>query len=56
VRTLWLFRSHVPAECRLPEEEPWDGASAQSLADAPAPGRINKTPRIAPETMEALLA
>jgi hypothetical protein len=56
VQTLWLFRAHLPADCRLPEQEPWGGASAMSLADAPAPGRINKTPRIAPDTMEALLA
>lgn len=56
VHTLWLYRGHLPTECRLPEQEPWDGASALSLAAAPQPGRINKTPRIAPETMEALLA
>jgi hypothetical protein len=35
---------------------PWDGASGHRLASAPAPGRVNKTPRIAPATMEPLLA
>lgn len=56
VQLLWLFREHLPEPCRLPSGQPWGGASALSLAKAPLRGRINKTPRIAPDTMDALLA
>jgi hypothetical protein len=56
VRTLWVFREHLPQECQLATVAPWGGASAHSLAGQPPPGRENKTPRIAPATMESLLA
>lgn len=56
VRTMWVFREHVPQECRLATVEPWGGASAHGLAGQAPPGRENKTPRIAPATMESLLA
>jgi hypothetical protein len=56
VRTLWEYRAHLPAECHLASDNPWNGASGQSLAGVQARSRENKTPRIAPETMEALLA
>ncbi len=56
VRTLWEYREHLPPQFRLDTADPWNGASGLRLAKAPAPGRENKTPRIAPATMEALLA
>ena len=56
VRALWAYRAHLPHECRLATANPWGGASGLLLAQAPAPGRGDRTPRIAPATMEALLA
>lgn len=56
VRALWAYRVHLPEDCRLASLNPWGGASGLQLANAPGPGRVNKTPRIAPATMEALLA
>lgn len=56
VRLIWIFRRHLPDGCRMPAGEPWDGASGRSLASAPRFSRENRTPRIAPDTMEPLLA
>ncbi|WP_297701008.1 hypothetical protein [Mycobacterium sp.] len=56
VRTAWVFREHLPPECRFAAVRPWGGASAHSLAGKTPPSRENKTPRIAPATMESLLA
>ncbi|MFH8583259.1 integrase [Streptomyces celluloflavus] len=56
VRTLWEYRAHLPTECHLTTANPWNGASGPSLAGVQARSRENKTPRIASETMEALLA
>lgn len=56
IRTLWLYRSHLPAPARLATAYPWAGASAKNLVALPPPGRENKTPRIAPATMDGLLA
>jgi integrase len=56
VRTLWDYRAHLPEECRLQTTSLWGGASMMQLASMSPPGRENKTPRIAPATMEALLA
>jgi integrase len=56
VRLIWVFRRHLPEDCRMPAGEPWDGASGRSLAAAPRYSRENRTPRIAPDTMEPLLA
>ncbi|WP_051838346.1 hypothetical protein [Streptomyces sp. NRRL WC-3742] len=53
---MWDYQVHLPPECRLSTDSLWDGASMHQLAQTPAPGRENKTPRIAPATMEALLA
>ena len=56
IRTLWLYRSLLPAECRLPAY-PWPGLGEQELVRVRfRDGSENKTPRIAPQTMEALLA
>ncbi|WP_405364847.1 integrase [Kitasatospora sp. NBC_00039] len=55
VRTLWLYGPHLPEEGRLSTGYPWPGASDDD-PKRPAEGRENKTPRIAPETMTALLA
>lgn len=56
VRVLWAYRDHLPDECRLPEGRPWGAASARRLAGDTQFSRYNKTPRIHPDTMEALLA
>lgn len=56
VRLIWVFRDHLPGDCRMPAGEPWHGASGRSLAAAPPYSRENRTPRIAPSTMEPLLA
>nr|WSX75858.1 integrase [Streptomyces sp. NBC_00899] len=57
VRVLWLFSEHMPAQCRLDCDFPWAGKTAKEVVGAPAgTGRENKTPRIADDTMEALLA
>jgi len=56
VRTLWGYRDLLPGQCQLPEAAPWDGASGHGLAKVPPGGGGNKTPRIAPATMESLLA
>ncbi|WP_055469080.1 hypothetical protein [Streptomyces ardesiacus] len=55
VRTLWLYGPHLPAEGRLATGYPWPGAPEDELK-SPSGGRENKTPRIAPTTMVALLA
>jgi integrase len=55
VRTLWLYAPHLPAECRIPGGHPWGSATSRELVNAPAAKGENKTPRIAPATMEALL-
>lgn len=56
VRMLWVYRDHLPGECRLPTGPPWGMAAAGTLAGAGPRGRFNRTPRIAAETMEPLLA
>jgi integrase len=56
VRVLWAYREHLPPECRLPAPRPWGTATARQLAGHTAHSRYNKTPRIHPDTMEALLA
>lgn len=57
VRLLWLFSAHMPSQCRLDCDFPWAGQTAKEVVGAPAgAGRENKTPRIADDTMEALLA
>ncbi|MEV7406732.1 integrase [Streptomyces althioticus] len=57
VRLLWLFSEHMPAQCRLDCDFPWAGQTAKEVVGALAgTGRENKTPRIADDTMEALLA
>jgi integrase len=58
VRTVWIYQAHLPPRCRLATTNPWGGASVKRLANAPgrAWGQENTTPRIAPATMEPLLA
>jgi integrase len=55
VRTLWLYGPHLPEEGRLTTGYPWPEASDDDPKRL-AEGRENKTPRIAAETMTALLA
>ena len=55
IRTLWLYRSLLPADCQLPEY-PWRGLTEQELVKARfRDNSENKTPRIEPDTMQALL-
>jgi integrase len=56
VRALWAYREHLPRQCQMAAEVPWSGASGHQLAQAVTASRVNKTPRIDPATMEALLA
>ncbi|MFG3405701.1 hypothetical protein [Streptomyces sp. NPDC048142] len=57
LRVLWLFSERMPAQCRLDWDFPWAGRTAKEVVGAPAgTERENKTPRIADDTMEALLA
>jgi integrase len=56
VRVLWAYREHLPPECRLPAPQPWGSATARQLAGHTGHSRYNKTPRIHPDTMKALLA
>lgn len=57
VRTLWLFRDHLPADARLGCDFPWPGQTANEVVGATVrKRRENKTPRISDATMEALLA
>jgi hypothetical protein len=55
VRTLWAYRVHLPAACQV-SFDPWDGATGAVIAAPPPRPRFNTTPRIAPATMEPLLA
>jgi len=50
------YRDLLPAACRLATRAPWRGAAGDNLVPVPPPGRVNRTQRIAPGTMEALLA
>ncbi|HEV2639029.1 MAG TPA: hypothetical protein VGX23_28045 [Actinocrinis sp.] len=56
VRALWAYRDHLPAQCRLPPARPWGQDTARQLAGHTEWSRYNKIVRIAPATMEALLA
>lgn len=53
---LHSYRDLLPGPCRMATADPWGGARGDALVVVPAPGRVNKTPRIASATMEALLA
>jgi hypothetical protein len=55
VRALWAYSAHLPADCRLATREPWQGKPITELAAVPPRGRFNATPRIAADTMQALL-
>ncbi len=54
VRTLWSYRALLPADCQI-ACDPFGGATGNHLAGRPSADRVNKTPRIAAATMEALL-
>jgi len=56
VRMLWAYREHLSPPGRLPGDYPWGPESSSGLVAASAQSRYNKTPRIAADTMEALLA
>lgn len=56
VRTLWLYRNHMPDEAQLATSYPWGDTASKDLVKLPHPGWDNKTPRIHPATMSALLA
>ena len=53
---IYAYRDLLPAECRLETRAPWGGAAGDNLVPVPPAGTVNKTRRIAPETMDALLA
>ncbi|MFJ6661334.1 integrase SAM domain protein [Streptomyces sp. NPDC091377] len=55
VRALWAYAEFLPDVCRLSTNDPWKGIPVSQLAERPAPGRFNATPRIAESTMQPLL-
>lgn len=54
VRTLWAYRIHLPASCQI-SCDPFGGASGAAITGSRYSRTENKTPRIAPATMDALL-
>ncbi|MCX4662932.1 hypothetical protein OG701_27425 [Streptomyces uncialis] len=57
VRVVWGYRDALPDEHRLPPRRPWGAASTDDLVGVKrVQSRYNKTPRIDPLTMDALLA
>ena len=55
VRRLWAYRSLLPAAMRLPAPPPWNGDRPADLLTQTPASRENRTPRIATDTIEALL-
>lgn len=55
VRRLWSYRSVLPENMRLPEGRPWHDDAPHELFGAKRGYRDNRTPRIAENTMQALL-
>lgn len=55
VRRLWSYRDQLPAGMRLPDQPPWDGETIRTLLGKPMVRMENRTPRIAVDTIEALL-
>ncbi|WP_234790332.1 hypothetical protein [Mycolicibacterium mucogenicum] len=55
VRRLWSYRSVLPENMRLPEARPWHDDAPHELFGAKRGYRGNRTPRIAENTMQALL-
>lgn len=57
VRTLWGFAPLMPPHARMdPGGPPWNGELPNRIIGAVVSNRTNRTPRIAPTTMEPLLA
>lgn len=50
------YHALLPEQCQLATAAPWNGAAGDNLVKLPRTPKVNKTPRIAAETMEALLA
>ncbi|MER5627880.1 hypothetical protein ABT061_43340 [Streptosporangium sp. NPDC002544] len=55
VRWYWSRRDALLAEARLPEWPPWHGEKVQDLVGRRTLHMTNRTHRISPDTMEALL-
>ncbi|MFF6829074.1 site-specific integrase [Streptomyces longwoodensis] len=55
VRAVWAYAPQLPPQHRMPVRVPWNGRSPGQLAEDTKIGRGNRTPRIAAETMTALL-
>ncbi|MFC8438203.1 site-specific integrase [Streptomyces griseoincarnatus] len=55
VRAVWAYAPQLPAHHRMSVSVPWNGRSPGHLAEDTQTGRGNRTPRIAAETMTALL-
>ncbi|MFD5441838.1 hypothetical protein [Streptomyces tendae] len=55
VRAIWAYAPQLPSQHRMPVGAPWKGRSPGDLAEDIKTGRGNRTPRIAAETMTALL-
>jgi integrase len=55
VRRLWSYRALLPESIRLPAQPLWDGEDTRDLLGIQRKRRENTTPRIHPDTMQALL-
>ncbi|MFI6734906.1 hypothetical protein ACIBI9_18415 [Nonomuraea sp. NPDC050451] len=55
LRWYWSRREALPVEARLPEWPPWHGEMVQDLVGRRTHATTNRTHRIRPATMEALL-
>jgi integrase len=57
VRTLWVYSCEIDSPARLElDEPPWGGELPNQLIGAVVRNRVNRIPRISPDTMQALLA
>ena len=56
VLRLWAMRSLLPEADRLPAAPPWDGERIHDVLGIRRGGGENRTPRIHPETMTAVLS
>lgn len=55
VRAVWAYAPQLPPQRRMAVDVPWQGQYPGELAEETKIGRGNKTPRIAADTMTALL-
>lgn len=55
VLRFWSYRTRLPESMRMPTVPPWDGEQPSDLIGVVVKSAVNRTPRIAADTMESLL-